>query len=155
MSIYDESKQLKDCTLEHFVGAELGAGSFRRTYALARDPDLVLKIQFASGHHNVIEWETWQAAKGTRWERWFAPCVSIDSWGSALLMKRATPFDGDDDFLAAVKKVPPFFHDVKWTNWGMLDGRPVCIDYGHTLLFQQGMTAAGSRMKPTKPWLIP
>jgi hypothetical protein len=155
VSVFDEIPHLKNCILELFVGGEIGSGSFRRTYEMLQEPDHVLKVQYGSGHHNAIEWETWQAAKETKWAKWFAPCVRIDSWGSSLVMRKARTFESEMEFLATIKRVPVFFHDVRWTNWGMLDGRPVCIDYGHTLLFNHGMDAATGRTKLTKPNRIP
>lgn len=138
-SIYDAQAQLKNCALELFVGDCLGEGSFRRTYALKQDPSHVLKLQYGPGHDNALEWELWHAVKDTKWAKWFAPCERIDSWGSALIMRRAEPFENERDFLAKVKRVPSFFDDVKWSNWGMLDGRPVCVDYGITFLFKLGL----------------
>ena len=148
MSIYDETVQLKHCVLELTIGEELGSGSFRRTYELLQEPGNVLKLQYSRGAHNSMEWEIWQAVRGTKWEKWFCPCVRIDSWGSALVMRRAVPFNSEREFLAKIKRVPSFFDDVKWGNWGMLDGRPVCIDYGHHHLFKLGFEA-GAAMKRT------
>jgi hypothetical protein len=148
-TIYDEIVQLKNCALELFVGNLLGDGSYRRVYDMRHEPEHVLKIQYGPGHHNAMEWEIWQAVKGTKWERWFAPCVRIDSWGSALIMKKATVFENEPDFLEKVKRVPTFFDDVRWTNWGMIDGRPVCIDYGYTHLLRAGLWGTTPGLKRT------
>ena len=38
--------------------------------------------------------------------------------------------------------MPSFFADLKRSNWGELDGRPVCHDYGVTQLGTYGLAEA-------------
>jgi hypothetical protein len=38
--------------------------------------------------------------------------------------------------------LPAFFTDFKRENFGFIDGRFVCHDYGTTLLMERGMTKA-------------
>ena len=40
------------------------------------------------------------------------------------------------------EKVPSFFTDMKVSNWGIYEGRPVAVDYGVNLLIDRGLTNA-------------
>jgi hypothetical protein len=83
---------------------------------------------------NVIEWETWKRVEGTKFEKWFAPCRWISPSGIVLVMSKTIPAT---DY---PKKMPAFLWDFKRTNYGMLDGRLVCHDYGTHKMFENGMT---------------
>lgn len=148
MNIFDHIVPLKNCALELFVDPEpLGEGASRKVYALRRDPDLVLKIEDAGRtFNNQTEWMIWQEVKDWPIADWFAPCVAIDSWGSALLQRRTEPFECERDFREALRKtrggyLPTLFSDTHHENFGMLDGRVVCHDYGYHKLFYQGAQA--------------
>lgn len=58
-------------------------------------------------------------------------------------MQRAEPVSARD----LPRKVPAFFTDLKAENWGRIDGRFVCVDYGLHLLHEHGMT---SRMRSVR-----
>ena len=103
----------------------LGEGLSRKVYVYKLDPSLVVKFEFHGGYfQNVIEWKTWIDMLGNRYRRWFAPCREISPCGTVLIMERATQFP-DKSF-----SVPGFFEDVKHDNFGLIDGKVVCVDYG-------------------------
>lgn len=141
--VREHGPRIKDCILDALVGDFLGRGHFRAVYAL--DDSRVLKVEDrARSFCNIDEWTIWQEAQGTGWEQWFAPCLHIDRFGSALIQARTKPLT--DRQWKALKEVPSFMADVKRENWGWHQGRPVCHDYGNHLFFHRGFSRV--KMKP-------
>jgi hypothetical protein len=60
--------------------------------------------------------------------------------GRVLIMRKTEPAPKT----AYPEKMPAFFSDFKRSNYGLLEGRLVCHDYGTCLLATTGVT---SRMK--------
>lgn len=132
--------------LNHCFGDCLASGRDRVVYEWLPDPKLVAKIELRSrSFQNVIEAETWDRIKETKWARWFAPVASISPAGTMLLMRRTSAATRDD----FPKKIPAFFTDTKLENWGRLNGQLVCHDYGIHLLMERGMT---NDMRCAKWW---
>lgn len=122
-------------------GECLGSGCSREVFVFRLDPTKVIKVEMWAGmFHNVTEWHVWQEVKGTRWEKWFAPCWNISPCGTILLQERTSPLQ------SAPKRIPSFFTDVGSSNWGTLEGRPVCHDYGYNDLLTGGFRQG--RMRP-------
>lgn len=110
-------------------GKWLGGGISRGVYVLGTDPSLVIKIETAnSSFQNAMEWEVWNVLErdDTDAMNWFAPCHYISPCGTILIQARTKPLDKSQ----APKKVPVFFTDIKYQNFGMYDGRVVAHDYG-------------------------
>lgn len=129
--IDNELQSLKNCAMGVLVGDRLGGGATRTVYALKHNPELVLKLEYADRQFcNVAEYDVWNAVRGSANERWFAPVVDIDVWAGALIMKRTQPIT-EKEFDVEVKRVPEFMGDVHWGNWGRLNGKIVCHDYGY------------------------
>lgn len=119
-----------------FVGEQIASGTFRDVYECPLLPDCVVKIEDkAQSFHNIAEWEVWNLVKDTRWARWFAPCRTISSAGAVLIQARTQPAK------AFPKNIPNFFADLKLENFGLLDGRFVCHDYGYNYLLDHGLAA--------------
>ena len=122
-----------------FLGERIGSGMSRTVYAHGADPSLVVKHESGGGSfQNVLEWTVWEAVKDSPMARWFAPCVSISPNGLFLVQKRAT-FPPRDEY---PEKVPAFFTDLKYGNFGRIDGQFVCVDYGTFNLVRNSFTAA-------------
>jgi hypothetical protein len=120
-----------------FCGERLGDGIGRAVYAHAQDEDLVLKFETRSGSfQNIIEWETWQEVQDCKYAKHFAPCVDISHCGTVLIMKRTRPLVKE----MLPKRMPEFLCDFKVANYGLLDGKLVCHDYGFTLLMTHGLS---------------
>ena len=147
--IQDELPQLQKCALDLFVGEYLGGGVSRRVWALVDNPYEVIKVEYAKSFCNMLEWTVWQEIQAVPEAAvWFAPCVRIDSWGMALIQKRTKPFESAEDFYAAAPELPWFFDDAHWANFGLLDGRVVCHDYGYNHFITACMKRG--KMKPNK-----
>lgn len=109
-----------------WCGELIGEGVARKVYAFALDPLYVVKIETANRDwQNIHEWDLWNAA-GRKTAKWLAPCHSISDGGTVLLQRRAEPIPAD----RLPKLVPSFLADLAQRNWGLVDGRPVAIDYG-------------------------
>lgn len=108
-------------------GAFLGSGMSRKVFASRTNADQVLKLESSSTFQNVMEWEVWSIARDCKQlSKWFAPCVEISTYGQWLIQKRTHPIEKRH----LPKLVPTAFTDLKAANWGWLDGRVVCHDYG-------------------------
>lgn len=119
------------------VGNRIGEGASRTVYHHNYDPDLVVKIEGSYGSfRNVYEDQVWERVRQTKLAVWFAPVIRISGSGVVLFMRKTTPCRPAE----LPKKVPAFFTDLKSDNWGWLDGRVVCHDYGHHLMIEKGMT---------------
>lgn len=128
------------------LGKDLGAGYGRRVFVYGVDPRLVIKVE-ESGFQNVIERELWMAVKTTKFNRWFAPVRDISPCGTVLLMERTLPAPRS----AYPKEMPEFVGDLKYSNFGMLNGRLVCHDYG-TLCNFLAAVPAKVKMRRAKWW---
>ncbi len=124
----------------------LGYGISRRVYVYAPNTTFVIKFEAEAGwFQNILEWETWDAVKGTKFEKWFAPCRMISPCGTILVMARTTPLAHKDYPV----KMPSFLTDFKYDNYGLFEDNVVCHDYGTHNLMTMGMT---SRLKKADWW---
>jgi hypothetical protein len=116
----------------HMVAGRLiGTGAYRKVYVNRLDEETVVKVESESGDFaNVIEWEVWRDVKDhTAIAKFFAPCHFISPSGGVLIQSRTSPISFSD----LPKRVPGFITDFHSRNWGLLNGRPVCHDYGNIL----------------------
>lgn len=132
---------LKDF-LATFCVELIGEGSGRRVYALSTDPTKVVKIEAGGvSFQNVTEWQTWQDLAHTRYAKYLAPCHRISPCGIVLIQSRVMPLQPQQE----VVKLPSFLNDFQRANYGILEGRVVCADYGTNLLLNHG--AFSSKLK--------
>jgi hypothetical protein len=120
----NESSQFEDLKSLLF-GEALGIGIHRKVGVFNPDPTLVIKCAIDCPNINVLEEEIWMMVKDTDIAKWFAPCVSISPGGIFLLQKRAERRPRSE----YPKEIPAFFTDTKYSNFGWIDGRFVCVDY--------------------------
>lgn len=111
------------------VGEKIGYGVARETYECNTDKNLVIKFETGGqSFQNIIEHKFWEDnSHCEEVNRWLAPVVSISTCGSVLLMKRTEPIPRS---FKLPLKMPSFLGDFKRTNFGLLDGKLVCHDYG-------------------------
>lgn len=95
----------------------IGQGANRKVYG---GDGFVVKIN-RKGNENIKEWENWLKIKGTEWEKCFCPCLE---YNTHLVMLRAEEISDVGWFY-----VPSWLDDCKRENFGILDGRMVCLDY--------------------------
>lgn len=135
---------LKEDALSLLLLEFIGNGVARQVYTCTLKPDeWVVKVEIADGYfQNVAEYSVWQSVSYNMPELrvWFAPVVAISDNGRFLVQARTHPCDETN--LPA--RVPSFFTDMQPSNWGWLDGKVVCHDYGVLLTTEQGLN---KRMK--------
>ena len=112
--------------LRFLLGDKIGSGQFRAVYSFDFIPNSVIKVCTKESPANIIEMEVWKLAKGTTYEKWFAPCLYISPEGSFLIQKKCKPIPESGKL---PKNIPSFFADVKRANWGYIGKQLVCHDY--------------------------
>jgi hypothetical protein len=136
-TIEDLGYLVSNDAIKLLIGQHLGDGQFRRTFVLKTDESRVIKIETGSGSfENVAEWDIWNSVRKSKWAQWFAPVYHISPWGSCLIQARCQPLKDRP------KLVPDFFCDLKDVNWGTLNGKIVCFDYGHHKFYGNGIRKA-------------
>lgn len=123
--------------LELLQGEKISHGSTREVFVCAIDPAWVVKVEDPGQFQNATEWSIWQEVKDTPQAKWFAPCLHISPGGRVLIQMRTTPAEPS----RYPRRIPAFFDDTKRANFGLLDGRIVCHDFGVNLLIKRGLTA--------------
>ena len=114
--------------IDLFLGKYLGGGTAREVYTYQLDETKVLKIEYASASfQNAREWQIWHDLKDAKdYAQWLAPCHWISPCGMVLIQSRTLPAREKD----LHDRMPAFITDMKRANYGMLNGRLVCHDYG-------------------------
>ncbi|MCK9370240.1 hypothetical protein M0R04_10070 [Candidatus Dojkabacteria bacterium] len=107
------------------LGEVLGIGIHRKVGVYKQDESLVIKCAVETPNINILEDEIWMMVKDTSIAKWFAPCVAISECGMFLLQKRIEKIPKEQ----YPKFIPSFFGDLKYRNFGMLNGQFVCCDY--------------------------
>lgn len=111
---------------------KLGSGMSRDVYVHPTDPTKVIKMENSRDNfQNVREWLIWEDVQwNQKISKWLAPCHSISENGTFLVMSRAR----DISAVEVPATLPKFLTDHKLANFGMLDGKFVCRDYGTSVL---------------------
>lgn len=129
------------------TGDPIGSGIGRQVFACGLNAEWVIKVEEGSGSfQNAAEWFVWDRVKDVKHvARWFAPCHYISPCGGVLIQSRTQPLPKEQ----YPDKVPVFLSDLKYSNYGLLNGQFVCHDYGTHLMLEHGMTR---RMKRADWW---
>lgn len=115
-------------------GDKLGEGISRTVYECRLRPELVVKVESGVDRRfaNVFEHAFWQDYRHQpKVAQWLAPCERISPDGRILLQRRADPLARGYEL---PEKLPTFLTDHKESNFGLIDGRLVCLDYAITVL---------------------
>lgn len=147
--IINEPDVVKNDLLRLLVGKCIGHGASRNVYLSNTDPNVVVKVETpAWSFQNIAEWDMWHSVKGTKWEKWFAPCINISPCGMVLLQAKTHPMPPE----LAPKSIPNFFTDIKFGNFGLLNGRPVVHDYGYNRCHSLAISSGRMRKVDKKEW---
>lgn len=106
-------------------GEALGLGIHRKVGVYRLDTTLVVKCAIETPNINILEEEIWRMVQHTGIAKWFAPVVAISDCGMFMLQKRVERRPRGE----YPKLVPSFFGDLKYSNYGWLNGKFVCCDY--------------------------
>jgi len=113
-------------------GELINSGSYRSVYDYNLDDKYVVKLEPNNTNCNIVEYMIWEEVKGLNgnlaWvKEWFAPVKWISPNGRILVMRKTKE---DHNTFPRPAKVPKFFWDVKWNNFGWIGKNYVCHDYG-------------------------
>jgi len=115
-------------------GDKLGSGIHRDVYECLLRPELVVKVEYEVNYRyfaNVMEMKFWDDHQHyKKVADWLAPCEYMSPDGRILLQRKCKPLD---DWSQFPDSFPSFLTDIKLSNFGLLDGRVVCMDYAMTI----------------------
>ena len=115
------------------LGKKIGEGASRDVYECSLNDKVVIKYEVRGKmFQNVMEWNIWQEVKDTKYASWFAQCLDISPCGLFLVMEKISI----PDKKMYPKKVPEFFTDLKYNNFGMVVKQLVAVDYGFPIIFK-------------------
>lgn len=139
------SPHFKDSTIARdffgmICGDAIALGSSREVYQFNQDDTKVIKFEHRdASFQNVSEWTVWNDLCYTEiGKQWLAPCHWISGSGKILIQSKAETLLKRRDMIP--DKVPAWFTDHKLENFGVIDDRVVCIDYGLHCLNNFGST---------------
>lgn len=133
------TSEVHDALSGLIFGDEIGRGAFRIAYEYPLDDSLIIKGAFDQRgiQSNIIEYKIWQDIQyADHLSKWFAPVVGISANGRYLIMKKARMSEDTKEF---PDRIPHFFTDLKYQNYGFIGKQLVCVDYG-SFVFSTGMT---------------
>jgi hypothetical protein len=108
-------------------GAKIGSGIHRDVFECKLRPELVVKVEIDREFANVFEMKFWDDHQYyNKVAQWLAPCEFLSPDGKILLQQRCDPISRN---YKLPDKLPSFLTDIKRNNFGILNGRLVCIDY--------------------------
>ena len=111
-------------------GGKIGSGASRDVYICEIMPEYVVKVAkdavFNGVNQNYQEYRVCQQLIKTRWAKYLAPVFFASHNYIFLLQKKCLPLREHE----IPKRVPRFLNDRKQDNWGVLNGKVVCFDYG-------------------------
>lgn len=128
-------------------GDLIASGTTRHVFGCRLQTDLVVKVEIIKDwrtFENVKEFNVWQFYSNNEGLKWLAPCKAISPDGRILLQKRCDPLPTGFEL---PEKLPYFLNDLKPENFGIYQGRLVCLDYALTYL------QASMRMEKAK-WRV-
>lgn len=121
-------------------GEKIGAGYGREVWSFGWDDQYVIKLEGnAHSFQNILEWDLWHRVKSTEDKdliKWLAPCEMISPRGDVLIQRRTKTLPKNE----YPDKIPSFLTDTKYSNYGMLNGKFVCHDYGTHCLQVGGLS---------------
>lgn len=140
MKLIDLSLPYLHDALTILCGDLIGSGYARTTYIYKPDPRYVIKVQSSrEDFQNQTEWKLYTDLKADRCPlcEWLAPVTQISDFGVWMVQRRTEPV-GLQYLRKHHKQIPEMFADTKAANWGLMDGRLVCHDYGRLLYHVKG-----------------
>lgn len=114
-------------------GDKIGGGAHRTVFACRLLPNMVVKVEDEHWRYfaNMKEMTFWCDHRHYRKVGdWLAPCEFMSPDGRILLQRRIDPLPLSYEM---PEKMPAFLTDFKRENFGLMDGRLVCMDYGMTI----------------------
>lgn len=116
-------------------GELIGSGIHRKVFECRLRKELIVKVEdngsdwrYFGNVHEQKFWDDNEAYEPVA--KWLAPCHYLSPDGRLLLQQRVDPIPSD---YKLPEQVPTFLTDLCRRNYGLLDGRFVCVDYAMTI----------------------
>lgn len=141
------SENLDNELFNFALGNKLGYGAYRDVFEFKFNSKYVIKvaIEDAGRQANLLEEKVWQEIDMTPVAKWFAPVISVSGAGKYLIQEKIEPLPKSQ----YPEKIPAFFTDTKYSNFGWLKGKGfVCCDFGTFNIFR----GISTRMKKVNWW---
>lgn len=113
-------------------GHEIGYGAYRTVYDCNINPEWVVKRDSGDNFSNIFEYEMYREYQDTKIGKWLAPVHWVSQRGLWPVMSKTEPLPK----AKLPKRIPAIFADTHPGNFGWLNGRVVCHDYGNNNLFK-------------------
>lgn len=129
----DKHHAIYEDAFNMLCGDKIGEGISRIVYNCKIRQDLVAKVEFEDYRYfsNVIEAKFWWDNQYyEKISKWLAPVEFLSPDGRILLQRKATPIP---DGYKLPNMLPEFLTDIKRSNFGILEGKLVCLDYALTI----------------------
>lgn len=111
-------------------GEPVGRGTSRNVFQSRFNARQVIKVEIEKDwrtFENVREWYFWNDWQhASKVAEWLAPCEMISPDGRILVQAKCDPLPSNYELPA---KLPNFLTDTKRSNYGLLNGKFVCLDY--------------------------
>lgn len=114
-------------------GKLLGEGMHRKVFECKIRKDLVVKVEVDAmrSFANVFEQQFWDSYSEVKEiKKWLAPCEFLSPDARVLLQAKCDKIPSN---FKMPSEIPEFLTDLKLDNFGILDGRLVCVDYAITI----------------------
>lgn len=134
LSAISQLESVNSDLIKMFIGKHIGSGYYRSVFEFNPSPDkYVVKIEHNDTNCNTNEFLIWEEVSwlvgDLAWVKdWFAPILYMSPNGKILIQERTSMYSsGGQEY---PNEVPDFFSDVKLDNFGWLNKKFVCHDYG-------------------------
>ena len=117
-----------------FIGKQIGVGMHRAVFLFLLDQTKIIKVANCEEgrQQNILDLRIWEGLKETQAKKWLAPIHALSPAGKYLIQDRVEPLPKQK----YPKRIPDFFTDTKYTNFGWLKGKFVCCDFGAVRIFK-------------------
>lgn len=138
------NKPYETClTMMATLGEYRGVGTSRWVFDFLPIRNTVIKISLGCVSQNENENRIFDEVKGTSHAKWFNKVLWCSDDARILISPRAADYFTD----AAPGRIPHYFSDLKPENFGWVDDKFVCIDYGLVLC---GFTPSQKKLTKNK-----
>lgn len=137
LSAITQMESVNSDLIKMFIGKHINSGFYRSVFEFNPNPDkYVVKIEHDDTNCNTNEFLIWNEVSGLHgdlaWVKdWFAPILWMSPNGKITIQERTTSCHNEKFYKKELpKEIPVFFSDVKDDNFGWLNNKFVCHDYG-------------------------
>lgn len=133
LSTITQMESVNSDLIKMFIGKHTNSGYYRSVFEFNPNPDkYVVKIEHDDTDCNTNEFLIWNEVSGLHGELawvkdWFAPILWMSPNGKIIIQERTRWHSLNKE---CPNEVPDFFSDVKVDNFGWLNNKFVCHDYG-------------------------